>query len=120
MNLDEIKDIYEKLHNWLNEPKELITVPALDMLAISSALGHALDHIEMLNNILKDKSAQLKFLEQSINITEHFNINRAIAQCYICNFEDDYICHQFNGGCDNIELCRKIYDKQCEEIISND
>lgn len=33
------------------------------------------------------------------------------AACYLCNFEDEYICHTHNGGCEKIELCRGIQEK---------
>lgn len=41
-------------------------------------------------------------------LSEKYGIHGAHACCYMCNFENDYICHTFNGGCDQIDVCRKI------------
>ena len=39
-------------------------------------------------------------------LSEKYQINRHHAGCYLVNFEDDYICRKFNGGCENISKCR--------------
>ena len=28
--------------------------------------------------------------------------------CYLCNFEDQYICREYNGGCNGILVCQEI------------
>jgi hypothetical protein len=48
------------------------------------------------------------FEDRANEISLMYEISFTHAGCYICNFEDDYMCHKFNGGCKNIELCRKI------------
>lgn len=68
-----------------------------------------------LDIILKTEASNLKFLEETEELVKKYNISRDTAHCYICNFEDDYICHQLNRGCNNVELCRQINKKQLEE-----
>ena len=36
------------------------------------------------------------------------SVSEIQASCYLCNFEDEYICHKYDGGCKNIEICRNI------------
>lgn len=60
------------------------------------------------------QNTEAKFLDQADKLVEQFNISRDTACCFICNFEDDYICKRFNGGCKNRRLCRDIY-KQLKE-----
>lgn len=45
-------------------------------------------------------------------LSERYGIHGAHACCYMCNFENDYICHTFNGGCDQIETCRRIRSEE--------
>lgn len=68
-----------------------------------------------LDIILKTEASNLKFLEETEELVKKYNISRDTAHCYICNFEDDYICHRLNRGCNNVELCRQINKKQLEE-----
>ena len=42
-----------------------------------------------------------------------YTITEDHAGCYLCNYEDDYICHKFNGGCKNAELCKRISESEC-------
>lgn len=30
------------------------------------------------------------------------------AACYICNFEDQYICREYNGGCNSYKKCKAV------------
>ena len=61
------------------------------------------------------QNIEAKFLDQADKLVEQFNISRDTACCFICNFEDDYICKRFNGGCKNLNLCREVYLKQLKE-----
>lgn len=45
------------------------------------------------------------------NIINNCSVAEEHAACYLCNFEDEYICHTYNGGCKNIEQCRDIREK---------
>lgn len=38
-----------------------------------------------------------------------FQIPEGQADCYMCNFEDAYICKEYNGGCKSIDECQAIY-----------
>jgi hypothetical protein len=51
---------------------------------------------------------QKTFINRASEISLMFDIDFTLAACYISNFEDDYICHEFNGECKNLEICRKI------------
>lgn len=52
-----------------------------------------------------------EYLERHRYLSEKYNIHGAHACCYMCNFENDYICHKFNGGCERIDVCRKIREE---------
>ena len=41
-----------------------------------------------------------------------YNISEVHASCYMCNYEDEFICHKFNNGCDSIGKCKYIYEKE--------
>lgn len=51
------------------------------------------------------------FDTQVEDLVSKYNITREAAGCFLLNFEDDYMCHKFNGGCDNLEKC-KLMDKK--------
>lgn len=54
------------------------------------------------------------YIKQHNRLTEKYEIHGAHAACYLCNFENDYICHQYNGGCKEIETCRSIHQRESE------
>jgi hypothetical protein len=71
--------------------------------------GHSLNHfVNQLNYYPGDAS---EYLERHRHLTQKYNIHGAQARCYMCNFENDYICHQFNSGCSRIDVCRKIREE---------
>lgn len=53
--------------------------------------------------------------EQHRKITDKYGIHGAHAGCYICTFENEYLCHQYNGGCPLIEVCRGIHEQERDE-----
>lgn len=57
------------------------------------------------------------YIEQHRYLTNKYGIHGAQAGCYICNFENEYLCHQFNGGCERFEECRRI---RAEETHTGD
>lgn len=48
------------------------------------------------------------YVRQRDYLIDKYRIDRNLAGCYLVNFEDDYICHRFNGGCKNFRKCRLI------------
>lgn len=40
------------------------------------------------------------------------SISNEQAACYLSNYKDGHICHKYNGGCKNIDICRKISDEE--------
>lgn len=53
-----------------------------------------------------------KFFKETAILQNKYNISHTHAACYVCNYDDDLLCHKFNNGCTCIETCRKIYDKE--------
>lgn len=54
-----------------------------------------------------------KAIEKEQNrLVSTYNITNVHAGCYMCNFENEYICHKVNGGCKNISKCREIFKKE--------
>jgi hypothetical protein len=58
-----------------------------------------------------------EYLQKHQWLTDKYKIHGAQACCYMCNFENDYICHQYNGGCNRIDVCRQIRE---DEQTKND
>lgn len=74
--------------------------------------GHGLNHFV---NGLNDYPGNTDdYMDRHRYLTKTYGIHGAHASCYLCNFENDYICHKFNGGCDRIDVCRKIRDEEDE------
>ena len=53
-----------------------------------------------------------EFQEELKHISTTYQITEAVAGCYLSNYDDDYICHNHNGECRNIEQCKKISEKE--------
>lgn len=37
------------------------------------------------------------------------DIDDNLIGCYLCNFEDRYICNEYNGGCKSLSRCQEIH-----------
>lgn len=42
------------------------------------------------------------------------SIPEGMLGCYLCNFENQYICREHNGGCTGISVCKKINERIIE------
>lgn len=49
-----------------------------------------------------------KFDERINKISSLYTVSLDHAGCYLCNYENNYICHKFNGGCKNVNVCAYI------------
>lgn len=58
--------------------------------------------------IIKEYEDFVDFITKTNEIQSKYNISFEHAGCYICNFEDDYICWKHNDGCRFIEECKNI------------
>lgn len=54
------------------------------------------------------------YLEHRQRLIDTYDIHGAQAGCYICNFENEYFCHQYNGGCSRLAICKHIHDLENE------
>lgn len=68
--------------------------------------GHDINHF--INGLNEYPGSADEYIERHRYLTDKYGIHGAQACCYMCNFENDYICHQYNGGCKRIDVCRKI------------
>ena len=59
------------------------------------------------------RSSREKFDSDLKKIIALYSVTEEHAGCYLCNFDDEYICHKYNGGCEKLEQCRQI-----KEIIT--
>ena len=75
--------------------------------------GYCLSHF--ITSLRKVPSHPDDYIKQHRYLSEKYNIHGAHACCYLHNFENDYICHTFNGGCDRIEACRRIRSEEVKE-----
>lgn len=48
-------------------------------------------------------------------LSEKYGIYGIHARCYMYNFESDYFCHKYNGGCKFLETCQKIRHTENKE-----
>lgn len=44
-------------------------------------------------------------------ISSTYQIREDHAGCYMANYENQYICHEYKGGCKSLEKCREIREK---------
>ena len=84
-------------------------------------LGNAYDNPELLhghdmrhfiNRLNKFPGTVDEYQRKHQHLTTKYGIHGAHACCYMCNFENDFICHQYNGGCKRIDMCRKIREEE--------
>ena len=84
-------------------------------------LGNAYDNPELLhgqdlnrfiNGLREYDGSSEDYIEEHKYLTSKYNIHGAQACCYLCNFENDYICHQYNDGCSSFEVCKYIRDNE--------
>jgi hypothetical protein len=57
-------------------------------------------------NPLKDFDKDVK------RLVEEYMISKELAACHLCNWEDTYLCHTFNGGCSLGLKCSNIYESE--------
>lgn len=50
-------------------------------------------------------------LKEIVDLCSVMGVKEAHAACYLCNFEDEYICYTYDGGCKQIEQCRGIRER---------
>lgn len=48
------------------------------------------------------------YIVQHNELIEEYGMRGVHACCYLCNFESEYVCHVFNGGCPRLDECRRI------------
>ena len=48
-----------------------------------------------------------------------YDVSNDHAGCYLCNYEDDYICHKFNGGCKNVNVCAYIQETELQKRLEH-
>jgi len=48
------------------------------------------------------------FDKKVTRLCDSYHVSDGMVRCYLVNFEDDYICHKYNGGCKFINECRHI------------
>lgn len=53
-----------------------------------------------------------KYFKQVHHLINKYGIHYTDASCYVCNFPNDYICYQFNGGCKCLARCQRIRDEE--------
>lgn len=51
-------------------------------------------------------------IKQINEIATIYQITNEQAGCYLSNYEDEYICHKYNGGCRNANKCKEIFEKE--------
>ena len=88
-------------------------------------IGNAYDNPELIagthtmnrfiNRLHEYPGSSEEYHKEHKYLTDKYDIHGAHARCYMCNFENDYICHQYNGGCSKLDSCRRIRKEESEE-----
>ena len=61
-----------------------------------------------------------KEIEREENrLASTYNITNVHAGCFMCNFENEYICIKYNGGCKGLNKCREIFEKEKKQLMVN-
>ena len=117
MNLDEIKEVYEEVCRLINFPNETITISAMKMLNIASALGHAMDRIEYLEALLKDANKQINNFIGDGSVTDSKEIlNKANEQAYLSGFDFSVLMHKLLISEDGYVLNTGNYENVNAEV----
>lgn len=58
-----------------------------------------------------------KFDSDLKEIIDSCSVEKGHAGCYLCNFEDEYICYEYNGGCKKLNQCRDIREKLQQNVV---
>ena len=53
-----------------------------------------------------------KFEKDIKRMVDEYKISEGHAACYLCNWEDTYICHTHNGGCSFGLKCHSICESE--------
>lgn len=54
--------------------------------------------------------------EEHKRISKQYNYWMGYAGCYLNNFDDTYVCRQFDGGCPRYEKCKQIYESEHPKV----
>lgn len=117
MNLDEIKEVYEEVCRLINFPNETITISAIKMLNIASALGHAMDRVEYLEALLEDANEQINNYIGDGSATDSEEIlNKANEQGYLSGFDFSVLMHKLLISEDGYVLNTGNYENVNAEV----
>lgn len=58
------------------------------------------------------------FKEESKRLISEYEITETHAGCFLCNYEDRYICNEHNGGCRLLDKCKEINEKENRKYAS--
>lgn len=74
---------------------------------------HNMNHF--INGLHEYSGSPDEYRKEHRYLMDKYNIHGAHACCYMCNFENDYICHQYNGGCYRLDICKRIREEESED-----
>ena len=88
-------------------------------------IGNAYDNPELIegthnmnqfiNGLREYSGSPDEYRKEHQHLMDKYDIHGAHACCYMCNFENDYICHQYNGGCSKLDICKRIREQESED-----
>lgn len=53
-----------------------------------------------------------EFKKDAQKLVTQYSIMLCHAECYLVNFEDEYICHKHDGGCEKVGQCMCIRENE--------
>lgn len=69
--------------------------------------GHGMSHFVCGMGTVPDD-----YSKQHSKLTAKYGIHGAHAGCYLENYESEYVCHQYNGGCPRFHECQCIHEEE--------
>ena len=57
-----------------------------------------------------------KFEKEMNRLASTYGITDIHAECYMCNYEDKFICREYNNGCESMDKCKEIFEKENERM----
>lgn len=73
--------------------------------------------INSMQRILKRRvgKAKMNFQKELDRISGTYKISKGLAECYLLNFKNNFICCRYNNGCKYLDRCKEILEKENAE-----
>lgn len=53
-----------------------------------------------------------EFKDEVARLVSTYGLSDVYAGCYLSNFGDEFICKKFVGGCNRVNVCKKLHQQE--------